>query len=854
MRTFGVLLRAHLRGRRLCTPELSRLLVSGTFVLKPDGVSRSNYGVQGGHDHLGHAQIFCTDFRRSYSASRSGHDRNTGEWITYDPQAFSQYYKYRPLQVAHRAIILISEVVLLSIGHVVEKDILKRAEKLKQALVRLGPFYVKLGQALSTRPDILPSEYCQELAKLQDHVPPYPTSVALEFLESELGLPASELYADITPEPVAAASLGQVYKARLHSGELVAVKVQRPGVTGRLALDAHLLGLLGGPLQRFAGARSDLIAMINEMVERMFEEIDYVREGRYAERFNKLYGTVEDDVAKVEDWHGMKRINVKLTESSMEGMVKVPKVYWDLTSRGVLTMEWVDGLKLTDKEGLRAANLDTQALVEQGVFCSLRQLLEEGFFHADPHPGNLVVTKEGVLAYFDFGMMSEFPKEYRIGLMRTIVHFVNRDSLGLAEDFIVLGFIPKDTELTPIAEALAQTFELEGTIRRLDFQGIMAQLSEVMYQFKFRLPPEYAMVIRALGSLEGTATILDPDFKVVASAYPFVVGRLLADPDPAMREILRELLIRSNGSIRWHRLERLVFAIAEQSTSTNTEVKAWRGHDGLGRKAAAGIRGAFNTRSMASATMDVFIYILSEKGVRVRTLLVQDLTQVFDRFLLQSIAQMLDVNKDFEDNSTKTAGQGLQGSVTAAAISQEQVHTQDAPNRQKYQPFHWSHFTSASLWGWTAGRKVLETDSWQNITNEKQTHYVGGVDNISSVTVSAEKRSTDRGQGSGSERAKGGASSDGPSVDEFTNRFKVGFQAFANAVNSSPEIWIPLMTRLASTPEARSLGVAITSSLFDVYCGRTSEASFVMMSNSLRKHHINELRRQKKQDSSENKV
>ncbi|CAM6120342.1 unnamed protein product [Calypogeia fissa] len=871
MRTIGLLLREQLRGRgrhhHRCSPQLTTLLPSGTCDSKLGTLSRVN-----NHDHDRQAvdgfaaacapcahhfsgrtpQIFCNAFRTFHSTPSSGYlYRNTKEWKTYDPLAFAEYYRYRPLRVAYRTINLILEVFLLSFGHLVEKDIHRRAENLRRTLIRLGAFYVKLGQALSTRPDILPSVYCEELAKLQDHVPPYSTSDALAFLESQLGLPAAELYAYITPEPVAAASLGQVYKARLNSGEMVAVKVQRPGVTDRLALDSYLLGLLGGPLQRFGGARSDLIAMITEVVERMFEEIDYVREGNYAERFNKLYGTGRDDASDPEVWYGLKRVQLKLNENHMEGIVKVPKIYWDLTSRGVLTMEWVDGLKLTDKEALKNANLDVQSLVDQGVFCSLRQLLEEGFFHADPHPGNLLVTKEGVLAYFDFGMMSELPRQYRIGLIRTIVHFVNRDSLGLAEDFKVLGFISKDSDTAPIAQALGQTFEVEGITGRLDFQGIMAQLSDVMYQFKFRLPPEYAMVIRALGALEGTATTLDPGFKVVASVYPFIIGRLLADPDPAMREILRELLIRNNGSIRWHRLERLVFAIAEQqSTSTSEDeinARGWGARDGLGQRAASGIRGAFNTRAVASAAMDVIYYILSEKGVRIRTLLVQDITKTFDHFLQQYIAQMLDVDEVFKDSNKTSRGQDMQGFQSAASNPNVCIHQQDIPQRQAHQPLGWSHYTSASYWGGIAARKVAGEFLWR-------THSVAEeVDKSPHVGKSTEKFSTDGGQDSDSNKGKDDSSSDSSGVDDFT-RFKVGFQAFANAVNSSPEIWIPLFSRLACNAEARSLAAAVTSSLCEIHCRRTSEASFLLMSKALHKCGKSGFQGQQEKDYSKNKV
>lgn len=301
----------------------------------------------------------------------------------------------------------------------------------------------------------------------------------------------------------------------------------------------------------------------------MFEEVDYLQEGQNAERFGRLYGLHTPNKCRHAFNQAEPRTHTQVeTERAKaypdpsrdpgDGVVKVPKIYWEFTTKGILTMEWIDGIKLTDRDALLAAKLDIQQLVDQGVLSSLRQLLEEGYFHADPHPGNVVVTRDGVLAYFDFGMMSEFRREYRTGLIRTLIHFVNRDSEGLAKDFVMLDFIPPGTDLGPIAHELQASFGDEETKSQLDFQGIMNQLWTVMYKFNFQLSPEYAMVVRALGSLEGTATTLDPGFKVVTNAYPFILGRLLADPDPQMRETLRELLIRNNGSIRWHRLERLV--------------------------------------------------------------------------------------------------------------------------------------------------------------------------------------------------------------------------------------------------------------------------------------------------------
>ncbi|MCO5599660.1 hypothetical protein L7F22_053765 [Adiantum nelumboides] len=555
-------------------------------------------------------------------------------------------FSFRPFRVMFRAAYIMAEVTMLSAWHFLLSDTHKRAEKLRRCLIRLGPFYIKLGQALSTRPDVLPNAYCQELAKLQDQIPPFRNSTALKVIESELGYPARKLFANISEEPVAAASLGQVYKARLISGEGVAVKVQRPGMQARLALDSYLLHIIGGPLQRYLGARGDILDAVNEMVQHMFDEINYIKEGKNAERFAVLYGGLargHDEPTSPDNKSGQRwRAKTELKFDEASDLVKVPKIYWYLSSKGVLTMEWIDGIKLTDLERLHEMNFDIQKLVDQGVFSSLRQLLEEGFFHADPHPGNLVVTREGTLAYFDFDMMGDFPRADRIGLIRMLVHFVNRDSVGLANDFSGLGFVPKGADLDEIAIELRASFGDETSKAQLDFQGIMSQLSNVMYKHNFRLPPQYALVIRALGSLEGTATLLDPDFKVVASAYPFIIGRLLADPDPDMRKILRELLIRNNGSIRWHRLERLaVVAIAEQRSTSGLskdldKAKLWSEQDGLNENTTRSW-GMFDTRTVVSATSDLLEYILSEEGYRVRVLLVQDIVNSFSAFLDEAL-------------------------------------------------------------------------------------------------------------------------------------------------------------------------------------------------------------------------
>ncbi|CAO2820350.1 unnamed protein product [Amaranthus hypochondriacus] len=544
---------------------------------------------------------------------------------TYSSRSVSVVYRFGPFLALFRAAVISYYVLKLSIWQLFVDDIHKRAMKFCETLIRLGPFYVKLGQALSTRPDILPTIYCQELSKLQDQIPPFPTSVAMRSIESQLGVRVSEIFADISRQPIAAASLGQVYKAHLHSGELVAVKVQRPGMSLSLTLDALLFHMIGGQLKRFAKARKDLLVAVNEMVRHMFEEIDYILEGENAERFASLYASYPTGNSHT---HGG------------QGLVRVPKIYWKYTRKAVLTMEWINGTKLTNEEALAKLHLKRKELVDQGLYCSLRQLLEVGFFHADPHPGNLVATDDGSLAYFDFGMMGDIPRHYRVGLIRVLVHFVNRDSLGLAKDFLSLGFLPEGVDILLVSDALRATFG-DGTRQSRDFQSIMNQLYDVMYEFNFSLPPDYALVIRALGSLEGTAKALDPNFQVVESAYPFVIARLLADPSPDMRKILRELLIYNDGSIRWNRLERLIAAISEETSDSAEQNNNFRWK-------------SFNMRSVVAATEDLFLFILSEKGSRVRMHLTRDVLKAMDAFLKEAVGAQ-NSSEDLVGKKTSTS-------------------------------------------------------------------------------------------------------------------------------------------------------------------------------------------------------
>ncbi|MGB6169434.1 MAG: AarF/ABC1/UbiB kinase family protein [Geitlerinemataceae cyanobacterium] len=477
----------------------------------------------------------------SFEPSAIASDADDRTALHYDAEAIAAYYRSRPFEVYGRFLAIVLPLIRFFLGlrwdrqfNRLKANERRRAVQLREILTRLGPAYIKIGQALSTRPDVVPPLYLEELGKLQDQLPPFPNEVAFRFIEEELGAPPQAIYAELSEKPVAAASLGQVYKGKLKTGETVAVKVQRPDLRERVTLDTYLLRSIAmWAQQNIKRIRSDLVAIMDEFAERIFEEMDYNQEARNAELFAKLYGHLKD--------------------------IYVPTIYREYTRRRVLTMEWIDGTKLTDLEAVRTQGIDAAYLIEVGVQCSLRQLLEHGFFHADPHPGNLLATRDGKLAYLDFGMMSNIKPYQRYGLIEAIVHLVNRDFEGLAKDYVNLEFLTPDTDLTPIIPALAKVFSdaLGASVAELNFKSITDQLSELMYEYPFRVPAYYALIIRSLVTLEGIAINVDPNFKVLSKAYPYVSKRLLTDPAPELRTSLRELLFK-DGSFRWNRLENLL--------------------------------------------------------------------------------------------------------------------------------------------------------------------------------------------------------------------------------------------------------------------------------------------------------
>jgi predicted unusual protein kinase regulating ubiquinone biosynthesis (AarF/ABC1/UbiB family) len=459
----------------------------------------------------------------------------------YNAELIEEYYKKRPWPVLVRLIQILLPLTSFLVNIWLDKvwrrgeeQRQRRAVQFKKILTKLGPTYIKIGQALSTRPDLVSPLYLVELTTLQDQLPSFSNEVAFRFIEEELGAKPSEIYAELSENPIAAASLGQVYRGRLKTGEKVAVKVQRPDLIGNITLDIYIMRTLAfWARKNIKQVRSDLVAITDELAGRIFEELNYIQEGHNAERFAELYGHMAE--------------------------IYIPKIYWQYTGRRVLTMEWIDGIKLTHTREIQATGVDPTHLVDLGVQCSLRQLLEHGFFHADPHPGNLLAMPDGKLAYLDFGMMSNIKPHQRYGLIEAVVHLVNRDFEALAQDYVNLEFLTPETDLKPIIPALAQVFgnALGASVAELNFKSITDQMSAMMYEFPFRVPAYYALIIRSMVTLEGIAIGIDPEFKVLSKAYPYIAKRLLTDPSPELRASLKDLLFK-DGSFRWNRLENLL--------------------------------------------------------------------------------------------------------------------------------------------------------------------------------------------------------------------------------------------------------------------------------------------------------
>ena len=377
----------------------------------------------------------------------------------------------------------------------------KQAVWIREGLLELGPTFIKVGQLFSTRADLFPVAYVNELSKLQDQVPAFGYEQVEKIIQEDLGKSIAQLFASFDPIPLAAASLGQVHKAKLTSGEEVVVKIQRPGLKKLFTIDLAILQKITQYFQNHPkwGKGRDWNGIYDECCKILWLEADYLHEGRNADTFRRNF--------RGEDW------------------VKVPRVYWRYASPRVLTLEYLPGIKISHYEAIEAAGLDRKELAQLGAKAYLRQLLNDGFFHADPHPGNLAVSTDGALIFYDFGMMGEIKTNVKEKLMQTLLGVVQKDAQRVVSSLVDLGALVPTDDMGPVRRSVQ--FMLDNfTDKPFEEQSVTA-ISEDLYEITadqpFRFPATFTFVMRAFSTLEGVGKGLDPEFNFMEVAQPFAM-------------------------------------------------------------------------------------------------------------------------------------------------------------------------------------------------------------------------------------------------------------------------------------------------------------------------------------------
>jgi ubiquinone biosynthesis protein len=392
-------------------------------------------------------------------------------------------------------------------------------ERLRLAMEELGPTFIKLGQLLSTRPDVVPREYTDEFSKLQDEVPSFPFADLKAQLERELGLPAEELFAEIDPQPIAAASIAQVHRARLKSGEEVVVKVRRPGIVKVVETDIDILMGLAYLIERHAPAGEiyDPIGIVREFRRTISREMDFSREGRTIDRFAANFAG--------------------------DATVYVPKVHWSHTGESVLTMEYVSGIKISDFTRLREAGLDLRLIARRGADAFLKQVLVHGLFHGDPHPGNIFILPDNTICMLDYGMVGRVGDDLKSQLVDLLVAILQRDIDGVIGQLLYSGELLDEVNLRHLKRDLSEFIDdyYETPLQEIKVGRLLTEFIEILTRYRIKFQPDMMLLAKALVAVEGIGRQLDPEFNMIDHLRPFM-EKLLRErmtPGSLSREALR---------------------------------------------------------------------------------------------------------------------------------------------------------------------------------------------------------------------------------------------------------------------------------------------------------------------------
>jgi ubiquinone biosynthesis protein len=375
-----------------------------------------------------------------------------------------------------------------------------RAERVRLAIEELGPTYIKMGQILSTRPDLVPVDFIRELARLQDKVPAFAFADVYRIIREETGRPADDLFDHLDPEPLASASIGQVHRARLKDGEEVAVKVQRPGIRKLVEVDLeimlHLATLAERHIEELAPHRP--VKIVEEFARSIEKEMDYTLEATSMERVARSF--------------------------LHEETVYIPKVYREATTERVLTTEYVDGIKVSLLDRLDENGYDRRLITRRGADILLTQIFEHGFFHADPHPGNLFVLPNNVVCLLDFGMMGTVDRNTREEFVELVDAVVRRDEPRTSRVLLKLTLWEEEPDLRLLGKDVADFMgeHLYKPLKDIRIGKLLHNMLELAARHRMRIPPEIFLMLKAISTVEGVGQSLDPDFDMIAHAEPFI--------------------------------------------------------------------------------------------------------------------------------------------------------------------------------------------------------------------------------------------------------------------------------------------------------------------------------------------
>ncbi len=392
-----------------------------------------------------------------------------------------------------------------------EREVHTVPERLRLAFEELGPTFIKMGQVLSSRPDLVPQDFAEEFRKLQDAVPPFPASEAKRHIEEELHAPLDKIFSSFDDIPSAAASIAQVHNAVLVTGEMVIVKVQRPGLREKLSSDISILFYLAGLIERYLphGKLYNPAGIVEEFSKTIKRELNFNLEGSNAAKFR-------------ENFEG-------------DGTVYIPKVYWEHTTNDILTMERIEGIPIHEIKRIEEAGHDKKLIAKNGANAFLRQILEFGLFHADPHPGNFLIMQDGRIGIVDFGIVGRADDDVMESLANTFLSIIDLDYDRLISEYIRLGLLTEDIDIKSFKSDLRDLIEpyYSKTLKQIQAGKVLSEMLQLAIQYKARVPNDLILLGKTLITIEGLARALDPDIMIIEDAKPFANELIKKRMNPA---------------------------------------------------------------------------------------------------------------------------------------------------------------------------------------------------------------------------------------------------------------------------------------------------------------------------------